>query len=51
MRCPQIVVSIMLPAGCVAVAGEGRQSVAMLRRRDGETLKQLLSGLWGAMEQ
>ena len=37
----QIVVGIMQPAGCVAVAGEGRQSVAMLRRREGETLKQL----------
>jgi hypothetical protein len=32
----------MEPAGCVAVAGEGRQSVAMLRRRKNETLKQLL---------
>jgi hypothetical protein len=41
----QIVVGIMPPAGCVAVAGEGRQSVAMLRRREGETLKQLLTRL------
>jgi hypothetical protein len=41
----QIVVGIMQPAGCVAVAGEGRQSVAMLRRREGETLKQLLTRL------
>jgi hypothetical protein len=41
----QIVVGIMPPVGCVAVAGEGRQSVAMLRRREGETLKQLLTRL------
>lgn len=31
----QIVVGIMQPVGCVAVACEGRQSVAMLRSREG----------------
>jgi hypothetical protein len=41
----QIVVGIMKPVGCVAVAGQGRQSVATLRRREGETLKQLLTRL------
>ena len=41
----QITLGIMEPVGCVAVAGEGRQSVAMLRRRDGETLKQLMTRL------
>jgi hypothetical protein len=35
----------MQPAGCVAVAGEGRHSLAMLRRRKGETLAQLLTRL------
>jgi hypothetical protein len=39
----QMVVGIMQPAGCVAVAGEGSQSVAMLRRREDQTLKQLLT--------
>jgi hypothetical protein len=41
----QIVVGIMQPVGCVAVAGEGKQSVAMLRRRNGESLKKLLTRL------
>jgi hypothetical protein len=41
----QIVVGIMQPVGCVAVAGEGKQSVAMLRRREGESLKELLGRL------
>jgi hypothetical protein len=41
----QIVLGIMKPVGCVAVAGEGRHSVAMLRRRDGETLMQLMTRL------
>jgi hypothetical protein len=35
----------MQSVGCVAVAGEGKQSVAMLRRRDGESLKELLARL------
>jgi hypothetical protein len=32
----------MQPVGCVTVAGVGRSSLAMLRRRDGELLAQLL---------
>jgi hypothetical protein len=41
----QIVIGIMAPAGCVAVAAEGRHTLAMLRRRTDETLVQLLSRL------
>lgn len=41
----QITIGIMPPVGCVAVAAEGRHSIAMLRRRDGESLAQLLSRL------
>lgn len=41
----QIVIGIMAPAGCVAVAAEGRHTLAMLRRRTGETLAQLLTRL------
>jgi hypothetical protein len=39
----QITIGIMPPVGCVAVAGEGRHSIAMLRRRDGESLAQVQS--------
>jgi hypothetical protein len=35
----------MLPVGCFTVAGARRSSLAMLRRRDGELLAQLLIGL------
>ena len=41
----QMVIGIMPPAGCVAVAAEGRHTLAMLRRRTGETLVQLLTRL------
>jgi hypothetical protein len=41
----QIVIGVMPPAGCVAVAAEGRHTLAMLRRRNGEALLQLLSRL------
>jgi fumarate reductase subunit D len=40
-----ILIGIMAPAGCVAVAAEGRHTLAMLRRRTGETLLQLLNHL------
>jgi len=37
-----ITVGIMSPVGSVAVASEGHHTLAMLRRRKGETLTQLL---------
>jgi len=41
----QITIGEMYPVGCVAVANDGHNSLAMLRRRDGETLAQLLARL------
>jgi hypothetical protein len=41
----QIVVGLIDPVGAVAIATEGRQTLAMLRRRQGETFKQLLARL------
>jgi len=41
----QIVVGSIDPVGAVAIATEGRQTLAMLRRRQGETFKQLLARL------
>lgn len=38
----EITLGEMYPVGCVAVAADGHNSLAMLRRRDGETLAQLL---------
>ncbi len=38
----QITIGVIKPAGCVAVAAEGRNTLAMLVRREGETLNQLL---------
>jgi hypothetical protein len=35
----------MEPVGAVAIAAEGRQTIAMLRRRKEETFKQLLARL------
>jgi hypothetical protein len=35
----------MEPVGAVAIAAEGRQTLAMLRRRKDETFKQLLARL------
>jgi hypothetical protein len=37
-----ITIGIMSPVGSVAVANQGRHTLAMLRRRKGETLTQLL---------
>ena len=41
----QIVVGYMEPVGAVAIATEGRQTIAMLRRRKDESFKQLLARL------
>jgi hypothetical protein len=39
------VIGYMEPVGAVAIAAEGRQTLAMLRRRKDETFKQLLARL------
>jgi hypothetical protein len=41
----QIVVGYMEPVGAVAIASDGRQTIAMLRRRKDENFKQLLTRL------
>jgi hypothetical protein len=41
----QIVIGYVEPAGVVAIAAEGRQTLAMPRRRKDETFKQLLARL------
>jgi hypothetical protein len=41
----QITLGNVRPVGCVAVAHDGRQTVAMLLRRKGETVTQLLTRL------
>jgi hypothetical protein len=41
----EITVGVMRPVGCVAVACDGDNTLAMLARRKGETLAQLLSRL------
>jgi hypothetical protein len=46
----QIVIGYIEPIGGVAIASEGRQTFAMLRRRKDETFKQLLGRLDGAIE-
>jgi hypothetical protein len=41
----QIVVGYIEPVGAMAIASEGCQTLAMLRRRKDETFKQLLASL------
>jgi hypothetical protein len=41
----QITIGVLNPVGCVAVATDGHGSLAMLLRRPGETLAQLLARL------
>jgi len=45
----QITLGNVRPVGCVAVAHDGRQTVSMLLRREGETVTQLLTRLDGAI--
>ena len=45
MEYGQITIGNVRPAGCVAVAHDGRQTVAMLLRREGETATELLTRL------
>jgi len=42
----EITVGVIRPLGCVAaIASDGHDALAMLKRRDGETLQQLLMRL------
>ena len=41
----QIVIGCLEPVGGVAIASEGRETIAMLRRRKNEPFKQLLARL------
>ena len=45
MKYGQITLGNVRPVGCVAVAHDGRQTVSMLLRREGETVPQLLTRL------
>jgi len=47
----EITVGVLYPVGCVAVATDGHNSLAMLKRRPGETLAQLLTRLDQAIER
>ena len=47
----EITVGVLNPVGCVAVATDGHNSLAMLKRRPGETLAQLLTRLDQAIER
>ncbi|HUZ93445.1 MAG TPA: hypothetical protein VMU57_00880 [Edaphobacter sp.] len=47
----QITVGVMEPVGCGAVASEDHYNLAMLRRRKGETLLQLLIRLDQAIDK
>jgi hypothetical protein len=47
----EITVGIMYPVGSVAVATDGHNSLAMLRRRPGESLMDLLQRLDAAIEK
>jgi hypothetical protein len=41
----EITVGTLAPVGCVAIATDGYNTLAMLKRREGETLAQLLTRL------
>jgi hypothetical protein len=45
MKHGQITLGNVRPVGCVAVAHDGRQTVAMLLRREGESVMELLTRL------
>jgi hypothetical protein len=47
----EITVGVLDPVGCVAVASDGHNSLAMLVRRQDETLAQLLGRLDKAIDK
>lgn len=46
----EITIGCIAPIGCAAVASDGHQALAMLMRRDDETLVQLLTRLEAAID-
>lgn len=47
----EVTVGVIRPVGCVAVATDGHNALAMLRRRPGESLMDLLQRLEAAIEK
>lgn len=47
----EVTVGVIRPVGCVAVATDGHNALAMLRRRPGESLMDLLQRLEVAIEK
>lgn len=47
----QITIGVVKPVPCAAIATEGRRPLAMLVRRDGETLYELLERLETAIDK
>jgi len=46
----EVTIGCIAPIGCAAVASDGHQALAMLMRRDDETLAQLLMRLEAAID-
>lgn len=46
----QITIGMLEPVGCVAIANDEHNAMAMLRRRDGESLADLMLRLDAAIE-
>ena len=47
----EITIGVLSPVGCVAIATDGHNTLAMLKRRRGETLAQLLARLDQAIDK
>lgn len=47
----EITIGVLSPVGCVAIATDGHNTLAMLKRRRGETLAQLLARLDQALTE
>jgi len=47
----EITIGMLSPVGCVAIATDGHNTLAMLKRRRGETLAQLLARLDQAIDK
>ena len=47
----EITIGVLSPVGCVAIATDGHNTLAMLKRRRGETLAQLLARLEQAIDK
>ena len=51
IECGDITVGMLRPVGCVSTAADGDQSLAMLVRRPGESLLELLTRLDEAIDK